>query len=186
MQIEVLLKTKAANDAWLGDVEVVVITLRSPFHIGTQAEGVGQFDGVSPGTVEPRPRECDYLARRRRRFVVLEHGHNRPCGMPAAYGGMCGGDDRQAVVILLTVDVAHETDERVGGTGVRLCRHGEGILDTPVVQRQVHPLVGSIQHEAVGVGRLQIRVAALVGVAIDIDRRAGQVSVRRALNVATV
>jgi hypothetical protein len=38
----------------------------------------------------------------------------------------------------------------------------------------------------VGVGRLQIRVAALVGVAIDIDRRAGQVSVRRALNVATV
>ena len=55
MQIEVLLKTNAANDAWFGNVEVVVITLRGPFHIGTQAEGVRQFDGVSPGTVEPRP-----------------------------------------------------------------------------------------------------------------------------------
>ena len=36
------------------------------------------------------------------------------------------------------------------------------------------------------VGRLQIGVAALVGVAVDVDGRAGQVGVSRTLDVATV
>ena len=47
-EAEVFLKAKAADEAWLGDVEVVVLSLRGPFHIGTQAEVVRQFDGVSP------------------------------------------------------------------------------------------------------------------------------------------
>ena len=116
----------------------------------------------------------------------MEHGYDSPSGMPATYGGTCGGDDGKSVVILLTVDGTHEADERVGGTGVRLCRHCESILDASVVQCQVHPLVSSIQYNAVGVGWFQIRVAALVGIAIDINRRTGQVGVWWTLDIATV
>ena len=144
--------------------------LGGPLQVGTQAKVTGQFDGVTPGTIEPRLRECDNLASGRGRLVVLEHGHDRPCGMPAADDGTCGGDDGQAVVVFLAVDGAHETDERVGIARVGLCRHGEGILDAPVVERQVHPLVGGVQHDAVGIGGPEIGVAALIGVAVDIDR----------------
>ena len=47
-QMKIFLKLQAANDTWLGDTEIVVITLCGPFHIGTQTEGVRQFNGVSP------------------------------------------------------------------------------------------------------------------------------------------
>ena len=51
------------------------------------------------------------------RTAVFQAGHNRPSGVPPAYGGTRGGDDLQVVVILLAVDVAHVADEWVGGTG---------------------------------------------------------------------
>ena len=35
-EAEVFLKAKAANEAWLGDVEVVVFTLRGPFYVCIQ------------------------------------------------------------------------------------------------------------------------------------------------------
>ena len=71
VQVEVFLDTKAGEETRLSDAEIVVLALRGPFHIGTQAEGVRQFDGVSPGTVEPRPRERDCLTGSSRRLVVL-------------------------------------------------------------------------------------------------------------------
>jgi len=47
-QMEVLLQAKTANDTWLGDTEIVVLALSGPLHVGTQPEGVRQFNGVSP------------------------------------------------------------------------------------------------------------------------------------------
>ena len=87
VQVEVFLDTKAGEETRLSDTEIVELAFRGSFHIDTQAEGVRQFDGVSPGTVEPRSGECDHFASGSRRLVVLEHGHNRPSGMPASYGG---------------------------------------------------------------------------------------------------
>lgn len=79
---DVFLDAEVANDAGAGDAEVVVLSLRGPLHVSTQTKGVGQFDGVAPGTVEPGPGEGDDLARGCGRFVVLEHGYDCPCGMP--------------------------------------------------------------------------------------------------------
>ncbi len=106
--------------------------------------------------------------------------------MPATDGWPCRGDDSEAVVILLTVDGVYETQERVGRTRIGLGGHRDSIFDTPIVQRQVHPHVGTVQYEAVGIGGQQIGIAALIGVAVDVDGRTGQVGVWRTLNVATV
>ena len=96
------------------------------------------------------------------------------------------GNDSEAVVILVTVNGVYETYEWVGRTRIGLGGHCDGIFDTAVVQRQVHPLVGTVQHETVGVGGQQIGIAALIGVAVDIDGRTGEVGVWRTLDVAAV
>ena len=106
--------------------------------------------------------------------------------MPLADGGHSREIDGELIVVLVAVDGAHEADEGILRTREGLSRHRDNILIAGVVQREVSPLVTCIQHEAVGVGRLQVGVTALVGVTVDVDRRAGQVAIGRALNVATI
>ena len=84
--------------------------------------------------------------------------------------GTGGSDDGETVVVLLAVDGAYEADKRVGGTGIGLGGHRLGVFYAGIVQRQVHPFVSTVQNEAVGVGGLQVWIATLVGVAIDIYR----------------
>ena len=86
MQVEVLLDTEATNDARFVDAEIIVFTLCGPFQVGTEAEGMGQLEGVAPRAVEPRLAEGGDFACGGWRLVVLEHGYHRPYGMPAADG----------------------------------------------------------------------------------------------------
>ena len=59
---DVLLDAEVADDAGPCDAEVVVLALCSPLQVGTQTKGVGQFNGVAPGAVEPGLGEDDDLA----------------------------------------------------------------------------------------------------------------------------
>ena len=86
-EAEILLHAEVAQDAGLGDAEVVVVAFGGPLQVGTQTQVAGQFEGVSPGTVEPRLRERDSFTSGSGRLVVLEHGYKRPCGMPAPEDG---------------------------------------------------------------------------------------------------
>ena len=113
-QVEIFLQSKNRDDTRVGYTEVIVFSLRGPLQVSTQAEIVRQQERVPPGAIEPRLTERDYLACGGWRFVILEHGDKRPSRMPTADGGPCGGNDCKAVVILLTVDGAHEAHERVG------------------------------------------------------------------------
>ena len=61
-------------------------------------------------------------------------------------------DDGELVVGFTTIDGSHETDERVFGTREGLGRHGHNILDASVIDSEVHPLIGAVKHEAVGIG----------------------------------
>ena len=47
-------------------------------------------------------------------------------------------------------------------------------------------MVGGIEDQAVGVGGLQVGIAALIAVTVDIDGRAGETAVGGALDVAAV
>ena len=82
--------------------------------------------------------------------------------MPAAYRWARRGYQAELVVIGLGVDGMHQADEWVFRTGIWFGGHGHGILDAAVVQGHVEPLVAGIEHEAVGVGRTQIGIAALI------------------------
>ena len=94
--------------------------------------------------------------------------------MPLANGGTGGEAQRELVVVLLTVDGTDETDERIRAAWERLGGHRLTVLDAAVFDGQVRPLIGRVQHEAMGVGWLQIGVAALIGVTVGVHRRAGQ------------
>ena len=106
--------------------------------------------------------------------------------MPNSDDRSCGGNDGKPVIILLTVDRTHKTDERVCGTRERFGGHGQSILDATIVQCQVHPLIGTVQHKTMRIGWLQIGIATLVGIAVDIDSRTGQIGVVWSLNVVTI
>ena len=111
----------------------------------------------------------------RRRLIVLEYGECVPHRVPATDSWACGEAQLELVVVVGTVDGTYKTDERVRTAGERLGRHGHAVLHATILDGQVCPLIGCIQHDAMVVGRQQIGVAALIGVAVDVDRRTGQV-----------
>ena len=106
--------------------------------------------------------------------------------MPAAYNGTGVGINAQLVIVLFAIDGVNEADERIVGAGIRLGRHGDIVFDAAIIYIQPKPFVTSIQHEAVSIGRQQIGIATLVGIAVDVDSRASQVAVGGALDVLTV
>ena len=73
---DVFLNTEIADDTGLRDAEIVILALCGPLQVGTQTEGVGQFDGVAPRAVEPGLGEGDDLTYGSGRFVILKHSYN--------------------------------------------------------------------------------------------------------------
>ena len=89
--------------------------------------------------------------------------------MPDADDGTCGGGDHESVIDILGVDRMDKTYQRVGRAWIGFCNHRRGVLDTLVVHGEVSPLVGAVEDDAVGVHRTQVGVAALIGVAVDVN-----------------
>ena len=175
MQVLVALQAYVGEEAGAGHAEIVVVALRYPLGRGVQAETVRQFDVVLPAKDKPRMVQRDGGAIGGGRLIILHLSRNRPHRMPLADDGASGELDIDRVVVLLAVDRTHEADERVFRTGEGFRGHRDGIFHAAIVQRQIGPLIGGIEHEAVRISRQQIGIAALIGVTIDVDRRTGQV-----------
>ena len=175
MQVLVALQAYVGEEAGAGHAEIVVVALRYPLGRGVQTKAVRQFDVVLPAKDKPRMVQRDGGAIGGGRLIILHLSRNRPHRMPLADDGASGELDIDRVVVLLAVDRTHEADERVFRTGEGFRGHRDGIFHAAIVQRQVRPLIGGIEHQAVRVGRQQIGVTALIGVTIDVDRRTGQV-----------
>ena len=106
--------------------------------------------------------------------------------MPLADDRACGKAQRELIVVLLTIDGTDKADERIRAARERLGGHCFAVLQATIVDGQVRPLIGRIQYKTVRVSRQQIRIAALIGVTVDVDRRTGQVAIVRALDVAAI
>ena len=94
--------------------------------------------------------------------------------MPTADNGASREPQRELIVVLGAVDETYEADERIRTTGEWLGGNGLAVLHATIGYGEVCPLIGRVQHQTVGIGRLQIGIAALIGVSVDINRRTGQ------------
>ena len=169
-EIEVALHAEREVETLLCDAEVVVVALRCPLGISRQPKTVRQFDVVVPDERDVWVVEGLDGAVSRRCLIILEDGERIPHGVPTANSGACRETQLELVVVVGTVDGTDEADERIGAVREWLGGHGHAVLHATILDGQVCPLIGRIQHEAVVVGRLQIGVTALIGIAVDVHR----------------
>ena len=81
-KVEIALQAECEVEALGRDAEVVVVALRGPLGVGSQAEIVGQFDVVVPDERDVWVVEGLDGAVGRRRLVVLEDGEDIPQRVP--------------------------------------------------------------------------------------------------------
>lgn len=132
-EVEVALYANREVETLGCDAEVVVVTLRSPLGIGTQAEAVRQFDVVVPDKRDVWVVEGLDGTVGSRRLVVLEDGERIPHGMPATDSWTYRETQLELVVVVGTIDGTYETDERICAAGERFGRHGHAVLHATIL-----------------------------------------------------
>ena len=144
-----MLHTEVDTSLSLQQAEVANIALWTETGTGIDAPTLWQLDGVIPSQVQVRMIECDGSTMGCGRLVVLEEQINKPCRMPSPltieHGPLNSGTgvwiEAQLIIVFLCIDGTYQTDQRIVGTRIWLCRHRCGILHQTIIDAHSHPLV---------------------------------------------